>query len=381
MRKWTTIALMMAGMTLLSGAPSRAASQTPVSRACPQSNEILIGIRGRQGQWMDQVAGACALISDVVARQAIVKDWTSTAGTGTGGTFHQFLCPGGQVVVGLTGTKDAAPFITPDVVTTVHHLHCQELDKDTHKGIGTKNPLTAFSNIGDAGSYTMGPGYCLDGKVGMALQTTSATYVHNVALSCNWALGADQTIAAGTPVPPPPPPGSSTSPSTNRPDLVPVVTGTAFRHIAQIRKVASEPFCNGMFPQPTTAVVKTITVPAISFAVKNQGTADVPATSVFVVSVIVNGQTIPIPVTGGLRVGEARTIYTYSRAQSQTEVARMPQVPSATQRQIYNALGGECVQTIGQESQYDWQDPTFEVRVDSGSAVTESNESNNSKNN
>jgi hypothetical protein len=202
-----------------------------------------------------------------------------------------------------------------------------------------------------------------------------------VALLCDWAPGADQTIAAGTPVSPPPPPSSSTSPSTSLADLVPVVTGTPFRHIAQIRKVASEPFCNGMFPQPTTAVVKTITVPAIAFGVKNQGTADVPSTAVFVVSVVVRGQTIPIPVTGGIRAGETKMVYTYARSQSHTEVARMPQVPSATQKQIYNANGSECVQTIGQESAYDWQDPTFEVRVDSGGAVAESNETNNAKNN
>jgi hypothetical protein len=55
-------------------------------------------------------------------------------------------------------------------------------------------------------------------------------------------------------------------------------------------------------------------------------------------------------------------------------------VPNAETRQIYNATGGECVQTVGQPTQYDWQDPQFEIRVDPASAVAaETNKSNNNR--
>jgi hypothetical protein len=68
----------------------------------------------------------------------------------------------------------------------------------------------------------------------------------------------------------------------------------------------------------------------------------------------------------------------YHRAQSQTEVGRLGLVPNAETRQIYNATGGECVQTIGQPTQNDWQDPQWEIRVDQANAVTaETNKSNN----
>jgi hypothetical protein len=70
----------------------------------------------------------------------------------------------------------------------------------------------------------------------------------------------------------------------------------------------------------------------------------------------------------------------YHRAQSQTEVARLGLVPDAETRRIYNATGGECVQTIGQPAQYDWRDPQWEIRIDQANAVTgEANKTNNNR--
>jgi hypothetical protein len=358
-----------------------ASAQSAVTRACPQTNQILIGVQGRKGSWMDAIKGVCALLSDVIDRDASpTKFYTTNAGTSTGGTQMERVCPAGQVVVGITGTKDAAPLISPDVVVAVHHLSCQVLDPTTRRATGTRTSVAVFTDTGDNTSYTMGPGYCIDGKVGLGIQTVSATYVHNVAMSCGWAPGADTQIAAGTGTVTGSSGTSSTSGSTaGPPDLVPVFNGPAFRHIAQIRKVSSEPFCHGMFAQPTTAVVKTITVTPVVFGVKNAGASDVPSVLVFLVQLVVNGQPITVPVTGGLKAGETKT-FSYTRPQSQTEVARMPQVPSATQQQLYNATGGECVQTVGQESQFNWQDPVFEVRVDPSNVVAaETNKSNNNK--
>jgi hypothetical protein len=45
-------------------------------------------------------------------------------------------------------------------------------------------------------------------------------------------------------------------------------------------------------------------------------------------------------------------------------------VPNATSSQIYNATGGECVQTIGQDTQYDWQDPQWSITIDGARAVS-----------
>jgi hypothetical protein len=168
--------------------------------------------------------------------------------------------------------------------------------------------------------------------------------------------------------------GTST---TGAPDLVPVAGSPVFRHIAANRKVASEPFCQGMFAQATTAIVRTITVGDLSWGVRNSGPVGV--TTPFTVQLLRGGVVVDTKPVQSLAAGATIT-FSYHRAQSQTEVGRLGLVPNAETRQIYNATGGECVQTVGQPTQYDWQDPQFEIRVDPASAVAaETNKSNNNR--
>jgi hypothetical protein len=145
------------------------------------------------------------------------------------------------------------------------------------------------------------------------------------------------------------------------PDLQAVGGSPVFRHIALKRKVASEPFCHGMYAQAVQAIVKTITVPNISWGVKNAGGTSI--TQNFHARLFRNGVQVADSLVNGLAAGATKT-FTYVRPQSQTEVARLGLVPPSTTMQLYNATGGECVQTVGQATQFDWQDPTYEIQID-----------------
>jgi hypothetical protein len=151
------------------------------------------------------------------------------------------------------------------------------------------------------------------------------------------------------------------------PDLQAVAGLPVFRHIAPNRKVASEPFCHGMFAQATTAIVKTITVGDLVWGVKNTGGSAV--TVPFRAQLRRGGVIVADEPVASLAAGASRS-FTYHRAQSTTEVGRLAVVPNATSSQIYNATGGECVQTIGQDTQYDWQDPQWSITIDGARAVS-----------
>ncbi|HUQ20507.1 MAG TPA: hypothetical protein VM099_12910 [Gemmatimonadaceae bacterium] len=155
------------------------------------------------------------------------------------------------------------------------------------------------------------------------------------------------------------------------PDLQPVVGAPVFRHIAANRKISND-FCQGMFAQATTATVKTITVGNLSWGAKNTG----GSTAKNFDAQLWRGGTMVAEVhVDSLRAGASIAFPVYRRPQSQTEVARLASNPNSSTQQIYNATGGECVQTVGQATQFDWQDPTWEIRLD---AVTnETNTTNN----
>jgi hypothetical protein len=159
-------------------------------------------------------------------------------------------------------------------------------------------------------------------------------------------------------------------------DLVPVTGTPLLRHIAPIRKLSGETFCNGMFAQAVQSIVRTITVPNMTWGVKNSGGSNV--TGSFHIRLYRNGALVRDEVVTGLNAGSTKT-FSYARPESQTEVARLGLVPPATTQQLYQANGGECVQTVGQASQYDWQDPQYEIRVDPANAISELSKTNNNK--
>jgi hypothetical protein len=160
------------------------------------------------------------------------------------------------------------------------------------------------------------------------------------------------------------------------PDLQPIIGAPVFRHLAPNRKVASEPYCHGMFAQATTAIVKTITVGDLIWGVKNTGGSTAKG---FHALLFRGGVKVADVAVDSLRAGASRT-FTLVRNPSQTEVARLALVPNASTQQIYNATGGECVQTVGQDSQFDWQDPQWQIQIDpAGAVANDINKSNNNR--
>ncbi len=158
------------------------------------------------------------------------------------------------------------------------------------------------------------------------------------------------------------------------PDLVPILTGPLLRHLTPIRKISSELFCQGMFAQPTTAVVRTVTVGNLTWGVRNAGSSGV--TTPFRVRLLRGGVVVGEEIVNSLGAGATST-RVFTRPQSQTEVGRLALVPNSVSQQTYNATGGECVQTIGQTTAMNWQDPTLEVRVDV--VAGETNQTNNNR--
>src|SRR5687768_13349745 len=183
----------------------------------------------------------------------------------------------------------------------------------------------------------------------------------NLATACGVRPGGS-TLITGTSAP-------------GAPELQPVFNSVPFRHIAANRKIANS-FCQGMFAQPVTAVVRTITVGNVSWGVRNAGAS---TTTPFRVQlwrggVMVDEELVP----NGLAAG-ASASFSFSRS-AQTEVGRLGLVPPQLSQQIYNATGRECVQTIGQATQFDWQEPAWQIRVDPAHAVTaETNTTNNTQ--
>ena len=176
----------------------------------------------------------------------------------------------------------------------------------------------------------------------------------DLATSCGVRPGSGSSIGGG---------GAG---ATGGPDLQPVVGTPVFRHIAANRKIANTS-CQGMFAQAVNAIVRTITVGDMVWGVRNTGATNV--TTAFRIQLWRGSVMVDERPVAQLNAGASVT-FTYDRNPSQTEVARLGLVPPAASQQIYNATGGECVQTVGQSTQFDWQDPTWEIRVDAGNVVT-----------
>lgn len=184
-----------------------------------------------------------------------------------------------------------------------------------------------------------------------------------LALTCGVRTGGGGIISGGSSVP-------------GGPDLQPIIGGPVFRHLAPNRKVSND-FCQGMFAQVTTAIVKTITVSNLAWGATNTGGSTAKN---FNVQLWRGGVMVADVQVDSLKAGASVSFPAYTRPQSQTEIARLATNPNSTTQQIYNATGGECVQTIGQSTQFDWQDPTWEIRVDPAGKVTNDiNTANNKK--
>jgi hypothetical protein len=151
------------------------------------------------------------------------------------------------------------------------------------------------------------------------------------------------------------------------PDLLPSFSGTLLRHIGNNRRI-SESFCQNL-PTSRSATADDagiVSVPNLSWGVINS--ANVATGNGFNIELRANGQTLRPEQVGALPAGGSGD-FTYARPQSQTRVIRVRGFDRTSGAQ-YGPPG--CYQELmAANDPMDWQDPPYEVRVDTVNAVSE----------
>lgn len=197
------LALAIRFLTLLESAP-RSPEAIPgeaATYACP-SGSVMIGIQGRQGQWMDGVKGVCAKLATDGG-----VDRTSTTSTtyvgGTGGTSGTYYCAPGYVVAGFAGSQGT-------YVNSIHSLTCAPWSAATRTG---GNNVTARSAFAQKGGTFLSE-LCTYGRVSTGIEGSAKTvkegiwpfqvtktYLATFGVSCNYAPGATIPQTAARPQP------------------------------------------------------------------------------------------------------------------------------------------------------------------------------------
>ena len=149
---------------------------------CP-SDHVLVGITGRAGAWVDQIAPVCAQIS---------RDgrWVgySVAGpsAGAGGDANFSLqCPRDQALSGLRGRASS-------LVDQIG-IRCGPLQFGPR--LASSGAFLA-ATAGGGGGSPFGPLDCLDGKPGRGLAGRAGIYVDSLKLICDYPPAALHAVGA-----------------------------------------------------------------------------------------------------------------------------------------------------------------------------------------
>jgi hypothetical protein len=159
------------------------------------------------------------------------------------------------------------------------------------------------------------------------------------------------------------------------PDLVPTFTGTVFRFTQPGSRRVSDQFCQSLPIPPAGQVsIGEVTVGRFSWGVINSSNAAV--TTPFRIELRNNAtnqvlQASDVP-PDTLRPGNQTSQLTYMRPQSRTMVVRVTPTTSVALRNTYGGGSTGCFQApMPPNSSLNWQDPSFQIRVDTANAVDE----------
>lgn len=178
-----------------------AAQGTEFNLSC-NDNEVLVGIRGRQGWWMDGIAARCRQVNANGELASTVR--TTAYRGGSGGTQRTFDCNRHEVMVGYSGALGDNGY-----VLQVHEVICAPWEASTRTA-GT--PTRALSAFERKGSGRWMAESCFDGKVGSRLRGRAGIYLDRLGdIGCRYFPGATPPTrpAVQRPAPPPPPPVTS----------------------------------------------------------------------------------------------------------------------------------------------------------------------------
>lgn len=174
------------GLLLLACSGTARAQGTEFNLSC-NADEVLVGISGRQGWWMEGLAARCRIVDANGALGASVR---STAYRGGGdGPLQTFDCAPAEVMVGYRGSQGDNGY-----VLHVHELLCAPWQAAARTAGPRTRTVSAFEektgsgqSIGDA---------CVDGRMGTRLRGRAGRYLDRlIDIGCSYPAGAAATGA------------------------------------------------------------------------------------------------------------------------------------------------------------------------------------------
>lgn len=202
--QWILGALAAALGLLLWPSDSATAQGTAFTLSC-NNDEVMAGIQGRQGWWMDGIAARCRKVNTNGELASAVR--TTAYRGGTGGTLRTFDCTRHEVMVGYTAALGDNGYIS-----SVREIVCAPWNPATRTAGVPVRPLGAFEAKG-GGKFVAGS--CFQGKVGSGLRGRAGLYLDRLTdIDCRDFPGAvPPTPRAPKPATPPPtPPKITTAP-------------------------------------------------------------------------------------------------------------------------------------------------------------------------
>ena len=177
-----TSATASALVTLLLASCGRAAAQgTEFNLSC-QADEVLVGISGRQGWWMEGIAARCRKVEASGLLGPALRS-TGYAG-GTQGALETFDCKAGEVMVGYRGSQGDHGY-----VLHVQEILCAPWQPDTRVAGAPARAVGAFATRSAPGAAIAE--YCRDGRTATRLRGRAGTYLDRlIDIGCSYPAGA-----------------------------------------------------------------------------------------------------------------------------------------------------------------------------------------------
>lgn len=164
--------------------PGEAAAQgTEFNLSC-EDDEVLVGIRGRQGWWMDGIAARCRGVRSDGELGSSVR--TTAWRGGNGGTQQTFDCGRHEVMVGYSGSQGNNGY-----VLYVHEVICAPWEPDTKTAGTPTRTVRAFDKKSGSGHWIAES--CFQGRVGTRLRGRAGMYLDRLTdIGCSYLPGATQ---------------------------------------------------------------------------------------------------------------------------------------------------------------------------------------------
>ncbi len=169
------------GALLLAFGGGAVAQGTEFNLSC-HADEVLVGISGRQGWWMEGIAARCRTVEPSGALGPSVR--SSEYAGGTAGTLKTFDCRPGEVMVGYSGSQGDNGY-----VLHVREILCAPWRPELRVAGAPARASSAFDTKAAPGSPISET--CRDGRTGTRLRGRAGTYLDKlIDIGCSHMAGA-----------------------------------------------------------------------------------------------------------------------------------------------------------------------------------------------